>query len=250
MRYFRILSLLAGALATVAIILCGASLAAGRAVIFAYSEEDRDTPMIQFYTAKYTEAFKRLGMTYAMAYYPKVRCSYVANAGVEVDGEPGRVHDYSAKYPNMIRIDEPSNYLQFTAYAVDPSVRLETWDDFRGDKYRVLYVSGVVFIASNLTSRVSHDHLSDVTTIEQGLRMLAAGRADVFVAPKQTASLLIKAGGADFANIREVKILDERPVYAYLHTKNADLVQPLEEVLRQINAEGTLRAFGVEAALK
>jgi hypothetical protein len=249
MRHLGGLSLAIAAVIAVAVCACGQGLAAGRTVIFAYTEEDRDTPMIHFYTAKYTEAFKRLGMGFAVAYFPRVRCSVMANAGEEVDGEPGRVFEYSQTYANMIRVPEPSNALNFTAYSADPSIGLSSWDDLGGDRYNVLFVSGMVHVSANLSPRVAPSHLSHVPAIGQALRMLAAGRADVFIAPREFVLPLIKAGGADFAKIREVKVLGEMPVYAHLHKKNADLVPKLEEVLRQINAEGKMRVFDAAEAM-
>jgi hypothetical protein len=59
-----------------------------------------------------------------------------------VDGELSRVHDYNTNYPNLIRVEEHDYFVRFSAFATDPTLRLDGWGSLKHTDYAVEYRLG------------------------------------------------------------------------------------------------------------
>src|SRR3990167_2914563 len=124
------------------------SVVAGEGVIAAENEinlgtqKPLDSSSGAFLNLVYSEAFKRLGITFKYQHYPARRSTLLSNSGV-LDGELSRIHYYNENHPNMIRVEEPHWTSGFIAVAVDSSIQLNGWDSLRNQDFKVLYVAGI-----------------------------------------------------------------------------------------------------------
>ena len=82
----------------------------------------------------------------------------------------------------MIRVEEPIGWASFVAYAKNPTIRLDGWESLKGAEYRVAYVRGAHICEAHLPEVVNPENLYTVTRWFQGLKMLQAGRIDIFIA--------------------------------------------------------------------
>lgn len=198
-----------------------------------------------FLTLVFTEAFRRLG--YALQYdgYPAPRASMLSDAG-EVDGEISRVFAYQTTHPNLIRVEEVLYSTRFVAFAVKPGIVLNGWESLQNTAYNVEYRRGVKLSESKLSLIVAAEHLSYVTTAEQGLKKLIMGRTDLYVDVEFT---IVDTIGRldpdkhDTSAFYQAGIMQEVGAYAYLHKKHAALVPKVAEVLKAMKQEGLFKRY-------
>lgn len=210
---------------------------AGPSFTMAFGHDPAVLPQYRFYELIYTEAFARLGFTFAYKVYPSKRCSIIANAG-EVDGEPQRVADYAKTYSNMIRVDEPVFTNRVVAFASNASIQLDGWDSLRGMNYRVDYRIGSRVAEQELLKRVSPAQVSAVPSVEQILKKLKTHHTDVFVDAEWLVIPLLQTAEFKDSGIVQVGIMSSDYSYPFLHKKHARLVPKLAEVLKQLKKEG------------
>ena len=203
----------------------------------AFGHDPAQQPQYRFYELIYTEAFKRLGFTFAYKVYPSKRCSALANAGA-VDGEPQRIADYAKTYPNMVRVDEAIFTNRVIAFSTNTSIHLDGWDSFRGTNYRVDYRIGSRVAEEELPKRVNPKLLSGVPAVEQILKKLKTRHTDVFVDAEWLVLPLLNSPEFKDSGIAQVGIIASDFSYPFLHKKHAELAPRLAEVLRQLKKEG------------
>lgn len=192
-----------------------------------------------------TEVFRRLGYELQYDGYPAQRASAMSDAG-EVDGEISRVFEYQTTHPNLIRVEEVLYSTKFVAFAVKPGIVLHGWKSLQNTTYKVGYRRGVKLSASELPLVVSPEHLSDVTTAEQGLKKLIAARTDLYVDVEfSTVEAMKKLNPAEFevSAVYQAGIMQEVAAHVYLHKKHAALVPKVAQVLRAIKQEGLFESY-------
>ncbi len=210
-----------------------------KTITMAFEKEPDKEPLFMLAQMLYTEAFKRLGMTFAYRVYPGQRCSVMANTG-RVDGEPGRFIGYSQICPNMVRVEESVATLHEAAFAKDASISLNGWESLKGTDLRVAYILGCQAEEVYLPKVVRPERLSRVATIEQALIMLDAGRTDVLIQTESSVmAVLLTPKFKDF-KIVKVGIMEELDVYPFLHKRHAELAPKLARVLKEMKAQGLL----------
>lgn len=190
------------------------------------------------------EAYRRVGIDADVEHYPPKRCSILANNG-NIDGEVERVFDYSTMYPNLIRVDVIIRTFTFAVYAVKPNMSLagEGWDIFNKTPYKVEYQRGIKKAQEILTKLVPPENLSEIDHIKQGIQKLERGRTDLFVTFAHWMQQELHAEEFRESPIYQVSIVEEVPLYTYLHKKHHDLVPKLAEALGQMKAEGLLDTY-------
>lgn len=119
----------------------------------------------------YTEVFNRLNIKFTYQSYPAKRASVMSDNGL-TDGEIHRVYDYSEKHPHLIRVEEPHFSIKFSAYAINPNIKVFGWQSLRGKGYAIGHRIGVKKTQSKLPSIIPKQKLSGVVDIKQGLKML------------------------------------------------------------------------------
>ena len=195
----------------------------------------------------YTEAFKRLGIPLELGYFPLARRTAFADSGV-IDGDAARVYAYGDAHPNLIRVEESVVDLAFALYTANPTVRLQRLDELPGSTLLVEYRRGILICEKTLKSLVTPERLSDVTSEEQGLKKLLAGRTDLycdFDIPVQ--KILHSPGFKSGTSVRKVIDLGKPvPTFPYLHKKHAELAPRLGATLKKMKAEGLIEAYRLQ----
>lgn len=199
----------------------------------------------------YTEAFKRLGIPLEVAVAPLKRLEIMLEQG-EIDGEMMRGPAYAEKHPNLIVVDLPLMPMIYSIYALKPVAGLSSLDDLRVGKFSGAYRRGVLFCENMLAPlMVSPSQLNALTSVKQGMEMLAVGHADFFC------DLNLGMLNYEFEiqsnpsskPLKPLKLFDiSKPVSnsAYLHQRHAALALKLEAVLKQMKKEGLVEKYRLE----
>jgi len=191
----------------------------------------------------YSEMFRRLGIPVEFRDYPGKRASTEIDEG-RVDGEPGRIKEYFEMHPQLIRIDEALFPLNFTAFAISPSIpKLNAWADLKGTSYHVAFNRGIRICEINLPKVVAPDKLTSVTDPVQGIKQLAAGHIDLYIDQESGILTLLRDPEFQGKSIRRVGVMERAFVYPYVHKKHADLVPKMRTVLRAMKNEGLIEHY-------
>jgi hypothetical protein len=199
----------------------------------------------------YTEAFKRLGVPLEVAVAPLKRLEIMLEQG-EIDGEMMRGPAYAEKHPNLIVVDLPLMPMIYSIYALKPVAGLSSLDDLRVGKFSGAYRRGVLFCENMLAPlMVSPSQLNALTSVKQGMEMLAVGHADFFC--DLNLGLLnyefeIQSNPSS-KPLKPLKLFDiSKPVSnsAYLHQRHAALALKLDAVLKQMKKEGLVEKYRLE----
>ena len=193
-----------------------------------------------------TEAFRRLGLELVYKGYPPARSSAMLDAGM-IDGDAGRIAGYEQDHPNAVIVAQEFQASTLSAFAKDPAIQLEEWEDLRDTNYRVEYYRGAALAERILTNVVKAGNLSTISTPEQALKKLIAGRTDVYVAFSSTTIPLLESPEFQHSGIRVLDVKEEISIYPYLHRRHADLAPKLADVLRKMKAEGLFEQYMQQA---
>lgn len=196
----------------------------------------------------YAEAFRRLGIPLDIGIYPLKRLSSMLDAG-ELDGELLRVHAYAADHPNLLRVEEPVLEVVIVLYATNPELQLNRLEELPAKDWYADYRRGVGVCERLLENAFPRDRIYDVTTTEQGLRKLLAGRADIYC--DLDLAVLAELYSNTFQGVTNVRKLysvgNPIPLHPYLHRKNAGLAPRLAATLKQMKVEGLIQRYRAEA---
>ncbi|MDD2924161.1 MAG: hypothetical protein PHW99_03225 [Rhodoferax sp.] len=195
----------------------------------------------------YTEAFKRLGIPFRMEHYTLARGAAMVEQGL-ADAELSRVYEYGADRPYLVRVEESVVDIGFSLYSANPALRLARLEDLRAAKFQVEYRRGLLLCESTLKPLVASEHLSDVSTREQGLKKMLTGRTDLYceidVYVQQELHSPEFKSLANVAQVRRVISLGKSiPTYPYLNKKHAALAPRLAAVLKQMKAQGLMQVY-------
>lgn len=194
----------------------------------------------------YREAFRRLGYDLNYTGYPAKRASYLSDRG-EADGEIHRVADYGSKHPNVIKVDEPHFSIRFSAYGLDPNIKLNGWQSLTETSYTIGYRRGVKKCETILPELIPKKRLIIANSIEQGFRQVQGGRSKIFIDVQQNLSELTYSEEFRNAGFRPLGVMEVISVHAFLHKKHSSLVPKLSSVLKAMKAEGLVESYRAKA---
>jgi polar amino acid transport system substrate-binding protein len=183
-----------------------------------------------------SEAYARLGYEIELQGYPAERALLMANDGL-VDGEAGRVSVVEKNYPNLIRVPTPIYVnrvaILTTATDIDPA---RGWAQFAN--HRTCIRNGYKF----LESRVKGGNCHLVSSYEKMLGLLKNRRVDVALA--EYFDILPTLSRLGLGEVRMLsRPMASNPMYHYLNRRHADLVPRIDAVLRDMAAQGRLKAI-------
>lgn len=190
----------------------------------------------------FTEAFRRLGKELVFETCPPKRCSFWADEG-KVDGELGRIYSYAESHPNLVRVEEPVTSIYWTAFTVNPEIRINGWESLRGTHYKVEYRWGLSKAKNKLDEIVQEKNLSHVNNANLGLKKLLAGRSEIYVDIEGNVQKYLAREEFKEAKILNAGILEEETIHVYLHKKNKAYAQPLSDILKQMRHDGFFEAY-------
>ncbi|MCP4304396.1 MAG: hypothetical protein GY788_05860 [bacterium] len=202
----------------------------------------------------YTEIFRRLALPLTTEYYPLKRASEEADAG-RIDGEGGRIITYGKSFQNLARVEEPVFMMSVIAYAADPSISdLNGWESLKTFEGLVESPRGMKISEINLSNVVKAEKLSTITEASQALRKLAINRIDLYVDDMNAVAPILLNPEYDLydlqGKIHVAGIMEEVPLYMYVHKKHQALAPKLSEVIKMVKSEGLIEqyrqtAFGI-----
>ncbi|MAN51720.1 MULTISPECIES: hypothetical protein [unclassified Marinimicrobium] len=189
-------------------------------------------PLHQRVNTLFSESFDALGYDFGMHYRPNQRSLMEANAGIS-DGDCARTLDYRDNNPesSLIRIDVLLARTSMEAWSRNPELTLNTEQDLTRESLRIGYVRGHVVI-KELMQRHELPNVISVTSTEHGLKMVSAGRLDLFI-------------GTSVSTRQEMQQIElTQPIYsaghvleiegyAYLNEAHRALLPSLERELRE-----------------
>ena len=210
--------------------------------IMAYTADPAPSLTMAWYHRLSSEAFDRLGITLEYGVYPPLRANTLLNTG-KIDVEGLRAAGYENDNPAAVIVRESILTTKYGYATVDPDIQFERLADLEKTSYRVEYLRGVEPLGEMLAARLPEGYLFAITSPEQGLHKLLAGRSDVFVDFPGRLSALKESLGLTLSGIRVAEFEDDIVVYPVLHRRHADLAQPLQQVLSEMKAQGLFEQY-------
>lgn len=196
----------------------------------------------------FEEAFKRLNTPMQINHYPLARRNALVDAGtVDIDG--GRVFAYGQANPSLIRVDEPFVEYKFALFTAHPTLQLANLPALQSSTWLVEYRRGILFCERSLKPLLPEVRLSDISSEEQGVNKLLAGRTDLYCDLDYVVrQVLALPQFKEATRVRKVLSLGTLPIYLYLQPRHADLAPRLSAVIKAIKAEGLIEAYQAKVA--
>ena len=185
----------------------------------------------------YKESFKRLGVTVSFRGCVPADCGkYVTNG--TADGEMARTIIYEKIYPRLVRTSEKIITLNLSAFSTDPSIKINTWNDMAGNKYKVAYIGAYYIIDKNLKKLINPSNIIYVKHWIEGLNKLSNKKADIYIGVEKT--VFDELNGKE-TNIHKVGTLETQGLYPYFNSKHKLLAKKLARTLKEMKVDGTMK---------
>jgi polar amino acid transport system substrate-binding protein len=193
------------------------------------------------------EAYRRLGMSVVFREMSGAKALAESSSG-KVDAELQRIDGISRRFPDLIQVPIPINYLQGAVFSIKFDFPATGWRSLQS--YRIGIVEGVIF-AREGTEGMRVTVASDYKTL---FDLLEADEIDVAVTPRinglqvlhQRRSII---GEHDAEKpIREMQgVLETLFLYHYVHKSRGDNVPELTKTLKTMLIDGTTRQLREKA---
>ncbi|AOT10990.1 substrate-binding periplasmic protein [Pseudoalteromonas luteoviolacea] len=179
-------------------------------------------------------AYAQIDTSVAFELYPAKRALRIADKGL-ADGLLARTPGLEQDYPNLRMLSVPVAFEKVYLFTHLPYLDPIDWRELT--KYRVAVVRGFELAAQSFPRGT----LVEVSSIDQAFKMLSQHKVD-FVIDLESGYCSLKKLG-----LSEVKKLEpamtELVVYHYLHKNHKNLMARLEPTLRQMEAQGEIKAL-------
>ena len=187
----------------------------------------------------YFEAFKRLGFSFELVYYPGERALQAADSGL-TDGDGMRIVGISKdnSYPDLIHVNESIVSIVTCLYSINPGIRIDRWKKLKKKGYTVVILRGSKFIEERVFEYLDEKNIFIIDRVAQGLAMIVESRVDLFIIPKDV-EFIFQNPEFKNANIRNAGTLEETPLFPYFHKKHKELILRLAAILRDMKNDGT-----------
>lgn len=207
--------------------------AAGR--VLTISKVERDDVVDDIARTILTQAYKRLDIMLEFKELPATRALVESSSGV-TDGEMQRRPGLSAQYPELLQIDVPINWLDFCVFTRTAQFTPNGWESLR--PYKIGFHRGILAIEEGTKGM----DIDPADSNEQLLLKLQAGRTDIVVMNEADGVELVRK--MKDASIRKLSPpVAHLKLYHYLNRKNASIAHQLEQVLRNMERDGTIAAI-------
>ncbi|PCJ31395.1 MAG: hypothetical protein COA99_17245 [Moraxellaceae bacterium] len=185
------------------------------------------------------EAYQRIGVSISVIEFPAERSLVIANRGVDVDGELGRITGIHEEYPNLIKIPISIMKVQGMAFSKKLDFPIDGLDSLK--PYSIAVMQGSKLGAAITKGMNRHF----VPSHELLVRMLEKERVELIVTSKFNGLRAFKQ-----ANITDFKMLQppllEMSIYHYLHKKHKNLVPKIYGALKAMQQENRFQNISRE----
>jgi polar amino acid transport system substrate-binding protein len=179
--------------------------------------------------------YRRLGIPVEFVDLPAKRSLLESSEG-RVDGEVQRILAVGTQYPTLLALHPSFNYIEPSAFVKDAELRVEGWASLA--PHSVGIVRGV---GSSEAGTRGMPRVEAVSTMDQLMQALAAGRYDVAVNDRFSGLLIIqRLGLAGVVRVVEPP-LQHIPLHHFLHERHRALLPRIEQVLRGMQTSGELQ---------
>lgn len=177
------------------------------------------------------EAYRRLGHRLVLVKLPPERALVMANQGL-LDGDLMRSQSgIESTYANLVRVDFVVAEDEYAAFGIGRVVSPDGWMSLK--PYRL--ASGRIRPLLDYQDRLK---ITFVSSARQGLALLRARRAELFIMLRSNTCQVSHAGFPD-VEIQEPAIEKVR-FYHYLNNRHAELARSLVSVLQGMQRDGSL----------
>ena len=178
--------------------------------------------------------YSRLRIPVELVDLPAKRALTESSAG-KLDGEVHRNINVQTQYPTLIMIRPAINYIEPSVFSKKHDFKVKGWGSITD--YNVGIVRGV---GTSEDGTRGMKQVQAVTTLEQLMLALAAGRVDVAVSDAFSGLAVVKKLGLEDRIKVLTPPLQKNEIYHFLHEKHRDLVPKVEKMLREMQASGEL----------
>lgn len=162
-----------------------------------------------------------------------------ASSQGKTDGEVQRIDGVSIRYPDLIQIPIPINYLQVNLFVARDDLPLTNWASLR--PYTVGVVKGILVAERNAQGL----NTVFVSAYAELIDRLESGEIDVAIMPQINGLEAIKNRGTN--TVYDTGIVLERAfLYHYLHKSQADLAPFIEKILKAMLLDKTIQTIRAE----
>jgi len=181
------------------------------------------------------EIMRRTDITIKFIHLPAKRTINYLEAGL-IDGDFSRVSNFGSEVPGLIRIPEPIATHPYVAYTINEDIVVNSWNSLK--PYSVIYIGGWTVVEEKLTP--IHDNLITVNSVEAGLNVIAAGRADIFISIPFLVNEFLKQKEWKGKPIRELQPpFDLLNSYVFLLSKHAVAGRKMNKALKEMKADNS-----------
>ncbi|WP_347332081.1 hypothetical protein [Marinimicrobium locisalis] len=194
-------------------------------------------PLHHHLTKLYVDAFDAMGYDFKMHYRPNQRALMEASTGI-TDGDCARTDTFGAESAAspLVRVETQIASTSLEAWSSSPAVTVSGIESLTGHRYRIGYVRGHVAVQA-LVERYPALRFTPVTSAKHGLKMLSAGRLDLFVgtsvSTRQEIATLQLPEAVHSAG--HLMVLRGHP---YLNEQHRSMAVPLAEALKKQIPDG------------
>lgn len=181
------------------------------------------------------DAFARTGTPLILVTLPSERGLISAAAG-DTDGDINRVAGLSAKYPELVQVQEPNMVYEFMAFTLRQGPPVRTWQDLRD--LNVAFITGWKIFEENVKAK----NIVKVDNADQLFTLLSLNRVDAVLFDRWGGSHYLQKLGLNDAVAQEPP-LATRDMFLYLNRRFEHLAPLLAGALRDMKADGSYDAI-------
>lgn len=221
----------------------GASRAADQpALRFVFSRPQHD-PRSQWLIRLYRHACSMLGRQFEFVEVPARRATAMVESG-EVDGELGRTVAYQQLHPQLLRVEEANNIVNFCVYGLATAAPFVDMAQARRQALRCETRRGIQEMESFLQQHLGRAQRSEVGEIWQGIRKLQLGRSDLYFDVQEAVDDYLHFNSCGERPLAQPKVerlatIASTTGHCYLNRKHASLAPRLAEALARLKLDGT-----------
>lgn len=213
-----------------------------RLLRFVFSRPQHD-PRSQWLIRLYTDACARLGLQFEFVEVPAKRATAMVESG-EVDGELGRTLAYQQLHPQLHRVEEANNAVNFCVYGLATAAPFVDMAQVRRQGLRCETRRGIQEMEAFLEQQLGRAHSSEIGEVWQGIRKLQLRRTDLYFDVQEAVDDYLRFAGCGQRPLAQpqVKLLATIATtsgHCYLNRKHASLAPRLADALAQLKLDGT-----------